>query len=199
MPAPRLSRFLILLAVAFTGLLHAENFRTVVLDPGHGGKDDGAHWHGQGEKELTLDVAKRIEVLLRRNGIPTVLTRRTDKYVGLEERSKIANRYKNSIFISIHFNAHTNTSVAGIETFYYSPAGKLLAQKIQKPLAHQTASRDRGVKKVPYKVLLMTKSTAVLVEAGFLSNRVEGAMIKTSAHRQRIAEAIAGAIIAARK
>src|ERR1022692_1768026 len=67
-------------------------FETVVIDPGHGGADEGTDWHHAREKTLTLAVAKRLENVLRDNGIPTVMTRRYDHYVSLDERADIANQ-----------------------------------------------------------------------------------------------------------
>ena len=83
---------------------------TVVLDPGHGGRDDGARNGGLVEKHLTLDVALRLEKVLQEFGFPTLLTRRDDTYKRLSERTAVGNQVANSIFVSIHFNHASGTA-----------------------------------------------------------------------------------------
>lgn len=168
----------------------------VVLDPGHGGKDNGARWYGISEKTLNLDVAKRVEVLLKKRGIPVVMTRRTDTFVSLDYRAKIANRHANSIFVSIHFNAHSNRSIKGIETFYISSKGKNLAQNIQKRLANRINTNDRGSKKHHFAVLTKTRGVAALVECGFISNHWENRRCATTWFRDILAQEIASGIAA---
>jgi N-acetylmuramoyl-L-alanine amidase len=91
----------------------------IVIDPGHGGHDPGAQGHGITEADLTLDIALRLEALLKKQpGIDVVLTRRTDVYVPLEERTAIANRAGADLFLSIHANASLNTQAHGIETYF---------------------------------------------------------------------------------
>jgi N-acetylmuramoyl-L-alanine amidase len=79
-------------------------FAVVVLDPGHGGQDSGAMCGGVLEKDLTLDVARRIDRLLDSEGIATLMTRLGDTYVSLSDRAAFANRIRNCIFVSVHFN-----------------------------------------------------------------------------------------------
>jgi len=81
--------------------------KRVVIDAGHGGKDPGAIGRsGLYEKDVTLDIARRLNTLLRSSGLETVMVRSTDKFVSLEDRVKIANQPGNSLFISIHANAN---------------------------------------------------------------------------------------------
>src|SRR4029450_7297514 len=82
----------------------SEPFAVVVIDPGHGGQDSGAMCGGVLEKDLTLDVARRIDRLLEAEGIATLMTRLGDTYVSLADRASFANRVRNCIFVSIHFN-----------------------------------------------------------------------------------------------
>src|SRR5579862_2293471 len=77
---------------------------TIIIDPGHGGKDDGASAHGLKEKDLTLDIALRVEQMLQTTGFPTILTRRSDRFVSLPDRVELANKQDHAIFVSIHFN-----------------------------------------------------------------------------------------------
>jgi len=170
--------------------------KTVIIDPGHGGKDKGAYWYGISEKTLTLDVAKKVETLLINRGIKVLMTRKSDHYVSIQDRASIANKYSNAIFVSIHFNAHTNSSVKGIETFYLSSRGKKLASSIQSRLARRINTNDRGSKKYHYAVLRKTKGVAALVECGFISNRWEGNRCASSWYKEILAQEITEGITA---
>src|SRR5215203_1218132 len=92
----------------------------VVIDAGHGGHDRGG-MPGQRvpEKGYTLDVAKRLNGVLRSAGFRTVMTRSSDEFVGLGDRCRIANRQSNAIFVSIHFNGASNYDAFGVETYYF--------------------------------------------------------------------------------
>ena len=95
-------------------------FAVVLLDPGHGGQDSGAMCGGLLEKDLTLDVARRIDRLLDSEGIATLMTRLGDTYVSLADRAAFANRITNCIFVSIHFNEDNKPIASGVETYYAS-------------------------------------------------------------------------------
>ncbi|MBU1567186.1 MAG: N-acetylmuramoyl-L-alanine amidase [Proteobacteria bacterium] len=93
--------------------------KKIVLDPGHGGKDPGAMAFGLKEKDIVLDVAKRLAPVLKKElGCEVVLTRKDDTFISLEERTAIANTNNADLFISLHLNAHTSTKVRGLETYY---------------------------------------------------------------------------------
>jgi N-acetylmuramoyl-L-alanine amidase len=176
--------------------LPAAAFRTVVIDPGHGGKDDGAQHYGVKEKDVNLDTSKRLEQILKRKGYKVVMTRRTDRFVPLQERARIANRYRDAIFVSVHYNAHSNTSVKGIETFYASLEGRRLATNIQRELTKRIRTRNRGIKVgKQYAVLNKTRMVSVLVEAGFLSNPWERRRCNGAWYQQIVAEQIAKGIV----
>lgn len=175
------------------GSAHAlEPFERVVLDPGHGGKDPGSSAFGIVEKELTLDLAKRIEKLLVAKGISVDLTRRTDTYVELVDRADKANSQPKTVFVSLHFNAHTDRSISGTETLYWpgSASGRELASYIQSELGRRLVTRNRGFKPERLKVLEKTKNTAVLIECGFISNRWESQRCGAEWFRQILAEEI---------
>ncbi len=116
----------VLIACAVTAPAQAESaslerFDTVVVDAGHGGDDEGARGaHGIVEKELVLDVAKRLRARLQETGLEVVLTRDRDVYVPLEQRTDIANRARGDLFVSIHANAASARAARGIETFFLS-------------------------------------------------------------------------------
>ncbi len=168
----------------------------IVIDPGHGGKDPGSISYGVAEKTLTLDLAKRLEKILRTKGYKTTLTRNSDRFIPLENRAAVANRIPGSIFVSLHFNGHRDRSISGFETFYYpgSTKGRLLASKVQQELKGRLSSRDRGIKPGRLKVLEHTKGTAILVESGFLTNRWENQRCSAAWFRQILAEEIAQGI-----
>jgi N-acetylmuramoyl-L-alanine amidase len=98
-----------------------DRFDTVVLDAGHGGDDHGALGvRGLAEKELVLDVGRRLAVRLRERDLRVVMTRDDDRFVPLEERFSIANDARGDLFISIHANATKDAEVSGVETFFLS-------------------------------------------------------------------------------
>ena len=154
----------VLLSLVLGGQALALSFTTVVIDAGHGGKDGGAVWNGLIERNLTLDVAKRLDAVLRARGIRTVMTRKTNSTVELTTRAVIANRNRSAVFVSIHFNASRDRSVSGIETHYRSARGRELAGHVQRSLDKRITGINRGIEHADYKVLRETKMPAVLVE-----------------------------------
>jgi N-acetylmuramoyl-L-alanine amidase len=103
----------------------------IVIDPGHGGHDPGAQVRGLDEADLTLDVALRLEALLKKEpGLEVVLTRRTDVYLPLEERTEIANREGADLFLSVHANTSRNVNASGVETYFLSFAGSPDAEAV---------------------------------------------------------------------
>lgn len=182
----------------FTAVTGAQAFTTVVIDAGHGGKDPGCHWNGLLEKDLCLDVAKRLKVLLQARDLKTVMTRSTDRYVDLGERAEISNRQGNAIFVSIHFNASRDRSVSGFEVHHRSKRGSVLASSIENGLARAVPGRRREGDWQDYKVLRETHATAVLVECGFISHKKEAARCSGADHRQALARGIANGILAIR-
>lgn len=174
-------------------------FTTVVVDAGHGGKDNGAFRRSGGaEKTATLDVATRLASKLREAKFRTVMTRSTDVFVPLDERTAISNRQKNAIFVSVHFNDSRRRGIHGVETYYHSPMARDLAYRIQQHLVTVRGVSNRGVKTANFRVLRNAVYPAVLVECGFLSNRSEGAAAQTAGYRDELADKIAEAIVAER-
>jgi len=193
-------RHLSLLLLVFTlGAWQAEarNVSRVILDPGHGGKDKGCNRGKLYEKTLTLQVALKVEALLKAKGIPVTMTRRSDRFVSLKKRSSIANRYPNSVFVSIHFNAHTNHRYHGVETYYYGEQGKRLAAHIHLRLLSKLKIHNRNTRKrIDLAVLRQTISPAVLVECGYISNPYERNRAQRDSYQNSCAEAITSGIIA---
>lgn len=172
----------------------AANFRTVVIDAGHGGHDNGGQWGRVYEKHLALDTAARLETKLKSLGYQTVMTRRSDYFISLPQRVNTANRYKNAIFVSIHYNYTWKQQVSGLETFYSTEEGKRLAQLVQSSLIRRTRTVDRSAKYARFYVIRNTKLPSILVEGGFVSNAQERDRMKSGWFRESIAQGIVDGI-----
>jgi N-acetylmuramoyl-L-alanine amidase len=171
-------------------------FTTVVVDAGHGGKDNGAfRRYGGAEKNATLDVATRLAAKLRESQFRVVMTRSNDVFIPLDERAAISNSQKNAIFVSVHFNDSGRRGIRGFETYYHSPVARPLAYRIQQQLMTLPGASNRGVKTANFRVLRKAAYPAVLVECGFLSNRKEGAAARSASRRDDLADKIAEAIV----
>src|SRR5947208_5844014 len=143
----------------------SKTFKTVVVDAGHGGKDSGAYRrYGPPEKQVTLDVAQRLNRKLRESQLRTVMTRNSDVFIPLDERVAIGNRTANSIFVSIHFNDSRRRGVHGFETYYNSPYARSLANRIQQKLVTLRGSSNRGVRTANFRVVRKAVYPSVLVE-----------------------------------
>jgi N-acetylmuramoyl-L-alanine amidase len=190
--------FLRIMTLCFAGLLgqavNAANFRTVIIDAGHGGQDLGGQWGQVYEKHLALDTAIRLEANLQRMGYKTVMLRRSDYFLTLQQRTDIANRYKNAIFVSIHYNYTWKSQVSGLETFYYSTAGQNLAQCVQSSLIGHTSTINRSAKFARFHVIRNSRLPAILVESGFVSNANERNRMKSARFRESIARSVAEGI-----
>jgi N-acetylmuramoyl-L-alanine amidase len=178
----------------------ASSFSTVVIDPGHGGFDRGGI-PGQSvpEKMVALDTALRLQKLLERAGLRTVMTRTTDVFVPLSVRSAIANAQPDAIFVSIHYNAARRSAAHGIETYSENNRGAVLAARIQRQIVTRVSTENRGIRSAEYYVLRNCRLPAVLVECGFLTNPAEAQLALTPEYRQRVAEQIAAGIIEQRQ
>src|SRR5437762_13762356 len=194
-------------------------FAVVVLDPGHGGQDSGAMCSGVLEKDLTLDVAHRVDRLLESEGIATVMTRLGDTYVSLAERAAFANRVSDCIFISIHFNEDNQPVSSGVETYYaahqmtpgsfvtsWLPSllralpespnveSQSLAGFIQEALVARTQALNRGTKAKQFFVIENVTAPAVLIEGGFLTNKEDISRLASEDYREQIAAAVSDGI-----
>jgi N-acetylmuramoyl-L-alanine amidase len=127
-----------------------ERFDTIVLDAGHGGEDEGARGaRGLVEKELVLDVGRRVASLLREQGLRVVMTRDDDRFVPLEERFAIANDARGDLFVSIHANATDNVGVRGVETFFLAvdasdDDARRVASRENQAFGEAAALREQG-------------------------------------------------------
>jgi N-acetylmuramoyl-L-alanine amidase len=179
----------------------------VVLDAGHGGYDPGAIGKTLKEKEVNLEITLKVGELLTQKGIAVTYTRSDDQFVGLEERSNIANSLNASLFVSIHNNANQLSSISGTETYFYAPADTpdlyaqrneraRLANAIQTELVANLQRLDHGVKEANLSVLRNTQMPSVLVEVAFISNPTEEALLQNNDFINRAALGIVNGIIA---
>lgn len=183
-----------LLGLALSAVASAYNFRTVIIDPGHGGHDKGGQWGRVYEKHLALDTSIRLESHLKKMGYNTVLTRRSDYFVSLPGRMKEANKHRNAIFISIHYNYTWKQQVSGIETFYHSRQSHKLAKDVHRGMMGRVKVVDRGVKYARYYVIRNCNLPSILVEGGFVSNSNERSRMKTAWFRDALARGIADGV-----
>ena len=168
---------------------------TVVIDAGHGGYDRGGiPGQSVSEKDMTLDVARRLKGILEANGYRVVMTRDSDVFVPLGTRCSIANSNRNAIFVSVHFNSATRGGASGIETYFYSRDSLALASAIHHYVVGGAPSPSRGVRRRGYYVLRKTSIPAVLVECGFLTNPTEAGYAQNASYRQKLAEEIAAGV-----
>ncbi len=201
--------------------VHELGRRVVLLDPGHGGRDEGGRGAmGTLEKEMTLIVSLRVAERLRDAGQRVYLTREDDRDVSLAERVAQATELEADLFVSIHFNTSANRDARGAETFVlpaagyastanveqapnpptasgnaYDGANMVLGYLIQKHLLNATGTEDRGVRRARFHVLREAVSPAVLVECGFLTNPREERKIHRAEYREQLARAIADGIL----
>ncbi|MBO4217664.1 MAG: N-acetylmuramoyl-L-alanine amidase [Clostridia bacterium] len=176
---------------------------TVVVDPGHGGYDGGATASGGAvlEKNINLDVAKRLCFLFRAAGYDCVMTREEDVMLGegkaydLKNRLETTNSYENPVFISIHQNKYPDGSCRGLQVYYSknNADSETLALYIQNVAAAYTDRENgRRIKRADSAIYLLDRLTcpAVLVECGFLSNPDECEKLLTADYQKRLAAAI---------
>ena len=199
--------------------LPKRRIRTIMIDPGHGGKDNGAPGPNRTwEKQITLALSLKLRNALKAKGFNVIMTRSTDRYTSLEDRVNMHAKTKADLFISVHCNASVVKSINGIETFALTPAGApsssdskanftrnpgnaydrqnfRLAYEIQRQLVWKTGANDRGVKHARFYVIKNVACPAVLIETGFLSNYREGTQLLTWKRQQATVNAIVEGIL----
>lgn len=194
----------------------------VVIDAGHGGSDGGAVANQLIEKNLALDLARRLKRQFEAAGIAVLMTRDGDDFLPLEKRAQIANDNRAAAFVSLHLNTTTEgeSDARGLETYFSTrkslaaaklireragvteskavqdERGRLLAEAIQRAACKQTGAADRGAKERSYTVIHTAACPAVLVECGFITNDAEAAKLKQPAYRDRLVSGVAEAVSA---
>lgn len=200
---------------------HAITNRVIVIDPGHGGTDNGTRnvANGHYEKEFTLDLARRLQSVLVTNGWTVLLTRSNDVFVPLQSRVAFTEQHKAGLFLSLHFNsAAPDREEAGLETFCLTPQGMhstltrgyvdnpafmfpnnhfdaenvQYAARLHRAVLKVNGHVDRGVRRARFLGVLQGQNRpALLMEGGYLSNPAEARKVADPAYRQKVAEAIA--------
>lgn len=207
----RIVCILVIALLALSGSSQAASFSArsprnsgllVIIDPGHGGKDPGAHSRlGLLEKKLALTIATDLaDSLLRQGaGVRVVMTRQSDRFVDLDRRVQLANDGHAALFVSIHCDSHPATAMRGYSILYARAGGTksaLAARTIARRmtaagLTQRTVRRDyRGLE-----VLDGTAGPAVLIETGFLSNPREAARLSDPRYQHKLADAMAQGIL----
>jgi N-acetylmuramoyl-L-alanine amidase len=192
--------------------------RSIVLDPGHGGKDPGNQEGRRREKDFTLLFAREVADALTKAGFRVTLTRDRDTFIELPSRPQVANKRGADLFVSLHFNSADGAggaAVKGAEVYCMTPvrasstnargegsgAGAfpgnrfdqknvLLGYQIQKSLG-RGGMEDRGLKRARFAVLRDATMPAVLIEGGFMTNPSDSRRIYDAAQRKRLAQSVA--------
>ncbi len=190
----------------FSPAPHASgNGRLIVIDPGHGGSDPGAVGSNNGlvEKDLNLDLSKRLRTVLVARGWRVKMTRETDVDVyapndsahdELQARDDIADNAGARLLISMHTNSFTKSYLNGTTTYYYTAASYPLAQAVHARFAATLPTKDDGIRKENFYVIHHASMPSILIETAFLSNAIDAAYLTSPAFMAKIAAAIADGV-----
>jgi len=199
-------------------VLADKRVKSVVIDPGHGGQAFGARGSGMmPEKDIVLDIARRVRRKLQLSDVRARLTRDGDQTLSLSARPERAARWGADVFVSIHVNSAANPAAAGVETYVlpapgypstsgsnangpcpgnkHDPLSLLLAYHVHRGMFASARSQDRGIRRARFEVLRNAQCAAVLVECGFLSNPQDALNLENTAHRNALAEGIARGLL----
>ncbi|MDD2999126.1 MAG: N-acetylmuramoyl-L-alanine amidase, partial [Candidatus Riflebacteria bacterium] len=198
--------------------------RTVVIDPGHGGRDKGFIFAGRPEEnQINLSIAQHLKAKLEETGLKAVITRTNDTDMSQSQRIAFANRQGGDIYISIHTGGSTDQSKAGIACYYYGKDGThikeseqgistdavfnewfkntrfdlalFLAKKVNETMIQQLKLESRGIHSMPLLPLKFIKNPAILIETGMLSEKTEGKNLISDKYRKALAQSISNAVV----
>ncbi|KJQ65028.1 N-acetylmuramoyl-L-alanine amidase [Streptococcus oralis subsp. oralis] len=195
------------------GFTKGQYSNTVFLDPGHGGRDSGAFYYNIAEKDLNMQIYRKLRARLEELGYKVLTSRDSDIDVDfVTERSRMVNKTNSDIFISIHFNATGNTysKASGIQTYSYSDEpdypskinkywhnhpdrmseSRRLAAAIHSSLLAETGAKDAGQLERSFAVLRETAKPAVLLELGYMDNFTESQLIRDSRYQDKLVAGI---------
>ena len=195
------------------GFVKGQYSNTIFLDPGHGGRDSGAFYYNVAEKDLNMQIYRKLRSKLEELGYKVLTSHDSDIDVDfVTERSRMVNKTNSDIFISIHFNATGNTysKASGIQTYSYSDEpdypskinkywhnhpdrmseSKRLAAAIHSSLLAETGAKDAGLLESSYAVLRETAKPAVLLELGYMDNFSENQQIRDSRYQDKLVAGI---------
>lgn len=168
---------------------------TVVIDAGHGGKDDGMTVEGFTEKEIVASIAQKIKQNNSDKNVIIHFTRTDDSYISLQDRANFINEMKPDLMLSLHVNGNANTEDSGIE-LYVSPKNamheksKVIAEDLNNRLVNNNNFKSRGVKEANFKMLQDSQYPSITVELGFLSNANDREYLTNIGHQEKIANTI---------
>ena len=195
------------------GFVKGQYSKTIFLDPGHGGRDSGAFYYNVAEKDLNMQIYRKLRTKLEELGYKVLTSRDSDIDVDfITERSRMVNKTNSDIFISIHFNATGNaySKASGIQTYSYSDEpdypskinqywhnhpdriseSKRLAAAIHSSLLAETGAKDAGQLERSFAVLRETAKPAVLLELGYMDNFTESQQIRDSRYQDKLVAGI---------
>lgn len=183
------------------------NSVTIVLDPGHGGRDTGSVSKSRtlNEKDVVLSIGLKARDILEKAGYKVIMTRDDDTFIDLSERPAMANRAGADLFVSIHCDSVVSTEPHGTGTFYYAPETtpalyaqeyqrSLLADLLQKAMLDKCGRTDRSIRQANYAVLRESNMPSALVETAFISNTEEAQLLASADFQTKAAQAIAEGI-----
>ena len=171
--------------------------KVIIVDPGHGGKDPGASGHGVREKDINLEIAKKLAIILQNAGGRAVMTRTTDVFITLDNRAAAAERYNADMLVSIHADSIGKSHISGATVLTgarASSSSKKAAWMIEAALENAGIS-CRAHRSQQLRVCDGHSKPAVLVETGFLTNRQEARNLDTDWYQNKVANAIASGVI----
>ena len=168
--------------------------KIIIIDAGHGGTDPGSVKQGVQEKNINLQIALKLQKRLETKGYKVVMTRTDDTAISLINRTKLANKAKGDLLISIHQNSFRDASVHGIEVFY-TPGKETyddrLANCIQEALISYTQAKDRHVREITNLLIIRESNmSACLIESSYLSNDTERELIQTKDYQDKVVTGI---------
>jgi len=164
--------------------------KIIVIDPGHGGNDNGAVANGVREANVNLAVGLKIRDKLLATGATVILTRSRDVSLELKARVDLAKATDADIFVSIHANSFPNQETSGVISFYQSGRPNNLAASIQEALVKESGAIDKGVRTENFYVMRENDITAALIEIGFLTNAPEALRLTNDVYQSKVAEGI---------
>lgn len=176
--------------------------KTILIDPGHGGKDPGTLGmkfggsYGTPEKNINIDIAKKVAAKLSAMGANVRLTRTNDTFIELDSRAAMVAKYRADIFVSIHADYIGDSSISG-PSCYVARQSSAQSSKTAKSIIREfekNGIKTRGLRKANYRVLVKHPKPATLVEVGYLSNYREAKALNSSSYRSKVATIIANGI-----
>lgn len=167
----------------------------VVIDAGHGGKDDGMTFGDVTEKEIVEKITSKIKSQNKNEDIVIFFTRTDDEFVSLQDRTAFVNKIKPDLLLSLHVNGISNTNASGIELFISKEnpnykKSKAIAEKLNEKMVKNHSLKSRGIKETKLFIIEKSEAPAVTVELGFLSNLNDRKYLTDENEQNRIANTI---------